>query len=236
MLSFVPGAAIHPDHLHLIASLDGLRRAARLIADYHDAQQTFRPPSDARWRDTVAIPPAPTRFSPTTISHRGTSSPDPTGSISTGISWPPGAPLGSCVGPSLIRWSLARSRPFRSRPRSTHRLVLRRGQRSCSRASCIAPHGRPANRAQRRRTVIAAPARRAAQAWPGAAVARVAVRKSSMSWRWRIWSSTTSEKWPHFRRTNSPRIMGCGSVRTWRVRIADSGAGFECDSAEPLTT
>ncbi len=56
VLSFVPGVAIHPDHLHLTASLEGLRRAARLIADYHDAQQTFRPPSNARWRDNGRDP------------------------------------------------------------------------------------------------------------------------------------------------------------------------------------
>lgn len=55
-LSFVPGVAIHPDHLDLVESIVGLRRAARLIADYHEAQQTFRPPTDAVWRDNGRDP------------------------------------------------------------------------------------------------------------------------------------------------------------------------------------
>src|SRR5437764_1300356 len=38
---------------------------------------------------TVAIPPAQTRSSPTTTSHHGTSSPDPSGSTLTGTSPPP---------------------------------------------------------------------------------------------------------------------------------------------------
>lgn len=56
VLSFIPGVAIHPDHLDLVESLRGLRRAALLIADYHDAQKAFRPPPDACWRDNGRDP------------------------------------------------------------------------------------------------------------------------------------------------------------------------------------
>jgi aminoglycoside phosphotransferase (APT) family kinase protein len=55
-LSFVPGVAVHPDHLHLITTLSGLRVATQLIVDYHDAQQTFQPPRDAIWRDNGRDP------------------------------------------------------------------------------------------------------------------------------------------------------------------------------------
>lgn len=56
ILSYEPGDAVHPDHLHHTASLKGLERAARLIADYHDAQQTFGAPVDAEWRDNGRDP------------------------------------------------------------------------------------------------------------------------------------------------------------------------------------
>ena len=46
-----PVSPCTPDHLRHTASLKGLERAARLIADYHDAQLSFVGPADAQWRD-----------------------------------------------------------------------------------------------------------------------------------------------------------------------------------------
>ncbi|MEM9516202.1 MAG: aminoglycoside phosphotransferase family protein [Actinomycetota bacterium] len=51
ILSFVPGRCIHPDALHLIAQEHGLRRAGRLVADFHRAQAGFAAPTDAVWRE-----------------------------------------------------------------------------------------------------------------------------------------------------------------------------------------
>lgn len=51
ILSFVPGACVHPDNLELVASDEGLRRVGRLIADFHRAQEGFVAPIDATWRD-----------------------------------------------------------------------------------------------------------------------------------------------------------------------------------------
>lgn len=50
VLSFVPGECVYPDSMLLVATDTGLRRIGRLVADYHQAQEDFVPPADARWR------------------------------------------------------------------------------------------------------------------------------------------------------------------------------------------
>jgi Ser/Thr protein kinase RdoA (MazF antagonist) len=50
VLSFAPGACPYPeDAAGLLASDAGLRRAARLVREFHDAVSGFVPPVDARW-------------------------------------------------------------------------------------------------------------------------------------------------------------------------------------------
>jgi Ser/Thr protein kinase RdoA (MazF antagonist) len=51
ILSFVPGEPVWPDRVDLVRSSSGLRRAGRLVADYHDAQQSFVAPAGAAWRN-----------------------------------------------------------------------------------------------------------------------------------------------------------------------------------------
>ncbi len=56
VVSFVPGRCVHPGALDLIAHESGLRRAGRLVADYHRAQAGFVAPDDAVWRDEGCDP------------------------------------------------------------------------------------------------------------------------------------------------------------------------------------
>ena len=55
VLTFIPGTPAWPGRFRLLDGDAQLRRAARLIRDFHDAVATFTPPSDARWQ---ALTPA----------------------------------------------------------------------------------------------------------------------------------------------------------------------------------
>lgn len=50
ILTFIPGTTAWPHQFHLLDGDGQLRRAARLIRDFHDAVATFTPPPDARWQ------------------------------------------------------------------------------------------------------------------------------------------------------------------------------------------
>lgn len=50
----MPGTVAWPGHFHLLDDDGQLRRAARLIRDFHDAVATFTPPPGAQWQ--VLIP------------------------------------------------------------------------------------------------------------------------------------------------------------------------------------
>jgi Ser/Thr protein kinase RdoA (MazF antagonist) len=50
VLTFIPGTVAWPDHFHLLDGDAPLRRAARLIREFHDAVAGFRPPPGARWQ------------------------------------------------------------------------------------------------------------------------------------------------------------------------------------------
>jgi Ser/Thr protein kinase RdoA (MazF antagonist) len=50
ILTFVPGTVAWPDHFHLLDADGALRRAARLIREFHDAVTGFAPPPGARWQ------------------------------------------------------------------------------------------------------------------------------------------------------------------------------------------
>jgi hypothetical protein len=50
ILSFVPGTVAWPRHFHLLDADGPLRRAARLIREFHDAVAGFAPPPGARWQ------------------------------------------------------------------------------------------------------------------------------------------------------------------------------------------
>jgi Phosphotransferase enzyme family len=50
ILDFIPGVAAWPGHFGLLDGDGQLRRAARLIRDFHDAVAGFTPPADARWQ------------------------------------------------------------------------------------------------------------------------------------------------------------------------------------------
>jgi Ser/Thr protein kinase RdoA (MazF antagonist) len=54
ILTFIPGTAAWPDNFHWLGPDDRLRHVARLIREFHDAAEGFRPPPDARWQ--VLIP------------------------------------------------------------------------------------------------------------------------------------------------------------------------------------
>lgn len=54
ILTFIPGTVAWPDHFHLLDPGSHLRRVARLVRDFHDAVEGFRPPPDAQWQ--VLIP------------------------------------------------------------------------------------------------------------------------------------------------------------------------------------
>jgi Ser/Thr protein kinase RdoA (MazF antagonist) len=53
VLSFVPGPVAWPDHFARLEGDAPLRRAARLIREFHDAVTSFVPPRDARWRQLM---------------------------------------------------------------------------------------------------------------------------------------------------------------------------------------
>jgi hypothetical protein len=55
VLTFVPGPVAWPDHFRLLDADGQLRRAGRLIREFHDAVAGFAPPPGARWQ--VLIPP-----------------------------------------------------------------------------------------------------------------------------------------------------------------------------------
>jgi Ser/Thr protein kinase RdoA (MazF antagonist) len=50
VLTFMPGTVAWPGHFHLLDADRQLRRAARLIREFHDAVAGFAPPPDARWQ------------------------------------------------------------------------------------------------------------------------------------------------------------------------------------------
>ncbi|HEX3712500.1 MAG TPA: phosphotransferase [Trebonia sp.] len=50
VLTFVPGTVPWPAHFQLLDAGSQLRRAARLIRDFHDAVAGFSPPPGARWQ------------------------------------------------------------------------------------------------------------------------------------------------------------------------------------------
>jgi hypothetical protein len=50
VLSFVPGTVAWPGHFHLLDGDGQLRRAARLVREFHDAVAGFTPPPGARWQ------------------------------------------------------------------------------------------------------------------------------------------------------------------------------------------
>jgi len=53
VLTFVPGTVAWPGHFRLLDGDGQLRRATRLIRDFHDAVAGFTPPPDARWQALV---------------------------------------------------------------------------------------------------------------------------------------------------------------------------------------
>jgi hypothetical protein len=52
VLTFVPGVVAWPDKIRLLDD-DDLRTVARLIREFHDAVEGFRPPPDARWQTLI---------------------------------------------------------------------------------------------------------------------------------------------------------------------------------------
>ena len=53
VLTFIPGAVAWPEHFHLLDGDDQLRRAARLIREFHDAVAGFTAPPGARWQALI---------------------------------------------------------------------------------------------------------------------------------------------------------------------------------------
>jgi hypothetical protein len=53
VLTFIPGPPAWPDQFHQLDGDGQLRRAARLIRDFHDAVTGFAPPPDARWQALI---------------------------------------------------------------------------------------------------------------------------------------------------------------------------------------
>jgi hypothetical protein len=53
VLTFIPGTVAWPGHFHLLEGDSQLRRAARLIRDFHDAVATFTPPPGAPWQALI---------------------------------------------------------------------------------------------------------------------------------------------------------------------------------------
>lgn len=54
ILSYLPGASVHPDRRDLLGSDRALAEIGRMIRDFHDASACFVPPPDAQWQ--VVIP------------------------------------------------------------------------------------------------------------------------------------------------------------------------------------
>ena len=53
IITFVPGPVAWPGHFHLLDGDAPLRRAARLIREFHDAVAGFTPPPGARWQALI---------------------------------------------------------------------------------------------------------------------------------------------------------------------------------------
>jgi len=53
VLAFVPGEVVWPDRFALVEQTAGLVRVARMIRDFHEAVQDFRPPREACWQVLV---------------------------------------------------------------------------------------------------------------------------------------------------------------------------------------
>jgi hypothetical protein len=53
VLAFIPGTVAWPGHFRLLDDDGQLRRAARLIRDFHGAVTGFTPPPDARWQALI---------------------------------------------------------------------------------------------------------------------------------------------------------------------------------------
>lgn len=53
VLTFIPGMIAWPDHFSLLDDDRPLRRAVRLIREFHDAVAGFTPPPGARWQSLV---------------------------------------------------------------------------------------------------------------------------------------------------------------------------------------
>ena len=53
IITFVPGTVAWPGHFHLLDADSQLRRAARLIREFHDAVAGFRAPPGARWQALI---------------------------------------------------------------------------------------------------------------------------------------------------------------------------------------
>ena len=53
VLTFIPGVVAWPDNFHLLHGDDQLRRATRLIREFHDAVAEFTPPPHARWQTLI---------------------------------------------------------------------------------------------------------------------------------------------------------------------------------------
>lgn len=49
VLSFIPGTAVHPGRMELVATDTAIARVAQLIRDYHRVAASFAPPPEAPW-------------------------------------------------------------------------------------------------------------------------------------------------------------------------------------------
>jgi hypothetical protein len=53
VLTFIPGVVAWPDNVRLLDRDDDLRRAVRLIREFHDAVEGFHPPPEAVWQHLI---------------------------------------------------------------------------------------------------------------------------------------------------------------------------------------
>jgi len=53
VLTFIPGVVVHPDHRHLLDSVETLGDLGQLIRDLHDAAAEFVPSPDAQWQVVI---------------------------------------------------------------------------------------------------------------------------------------------------------------------------------------